>query len=151
MATSSTDADPVYVPSHEPEVIAARARVHYRGDDEKVSTARVAWIMRLGVKLESRYSKANELNAMIDMLGKQPSFVIGELAHIFVDSKAGWCFSVALRRPLNVTAMKITSLSLVDAAVRQVGGHNGFDFHVGRLWQGPSVMTIDPYWRDDPI
>src|SRR6266705_3363648 len=87
------------IPQHEPEIVAAIAAKHYRGDDEKVATTSIKLLTVAGVKIESRYQKAREFKLMRDMVLSLP-LPQGAVQSIFCDSKAGSCFSVVVRRDL---------------------------------------------------
>ncbi len=60
------------IPQHEPEIIAAAARKHWCGDDEKVATTSIEVLIVHDVQITSRYQKAHELELMRDMILAMP-------------------------------------------------------------------------------
>ncbi|HZC56024.1 MAG TPA: hypothetical protein VE396_08255 [Xanthobacteraceae bacterium] len=122
------------IPRHEPEVIKAGARLHF-GDDEKVATTSFESIAVNGVKLNSRYGKAHELELMRAFVLDLPESLCRLTATIFCDSKATNSFSITLRH-WTVERAKLIGRAIAESALARNGGHNG--------------ITLCPQDRRDP-
>jgi hypothetical protein len=139
------------VPRFEPEIVAARARRFWRGDDEKVATTAVPYIQICGALIESRYQKADELERMAAIFNLLPHRDHVEIARIWCDSKATHSYSVTLWKWEKNLAIAIGIL-LSDAAIRIAGGHNGI---VVAAENGSTFgdcdrsIDIDPWWDGD--
>ena len=146
--------NPEIIPQHEPEIIAAAARKHWRGDDEKVATTSIEVLIVHGVEITSRYKKAYEFELMRSMILALPVEQCRAVRSIFCDSKAGRCFSVVLRPdPWNEGLARAIGSLLQEVAVTYGGGHNGITvsaydgdslFGSQRLW-----VEFDPDWGDE--
>ncbi len=113
------------IPQHEPEIIAAAARKHWCGDDEKVATTSIDLLIVHGVKITSRYGKAHEFEVMRAMILAMP-LQQGPVQSIFCDSKVGSCFSVVLRRDYWSDLMaRVIANHFEKATIEFLGGHNG--------------------------
>jgi hypothetical protein len=135
------------IPQHEPEIVAAIAAKHYRGDDEKVATTSIKLLTVVGVKIESRYQKAREFELMRDMVLSLPlPLPQGAVQSIFCDSKAGSCFSVALRRDLwNTRLARTIGFHFEQAAFAYNGGHNGITVSADI---GDRSIEFSPNWGE---
>jgi hypothetical protein len=93
------------IPVFEPEVFAAaKARFHATHptrDDfdwaDKVPTTAVRELVIDGVKIGSRYQKANELQALSEIVSDLPPALRKNIKDVFFDSKGMW-ITVTLRR-----------------------------------------------------
>jgi hypothetical protein len=141
------------IPQHEPEIIAAIAAKHWRGDDEKVPTTSLEALTVHGVKIESRYRKAREFELMRAMVLTLTTLEREAVQSIFCDSKAGSCFSVILRRDLwNTRLARFIGDHFEKAAFAYNGGHNGITVSA---YDGDSLfgsqhlrVEFDPNWGD---
>jgi hypothetical protein len=87
--------EPRPIPRRSPEEIAADARSCH-GNDEKVATTPIKGLVVRGVRLQSRYGKAEEYEFMQDIiLAMGP--LAGLLKSFFCDSKSGYCYDGVLR------------------------------------------------------
>lgn len=122
-----------------PAEAVAAATVRKHGDSEKVATTSMARVTWWGITIESRYSKAAELEHMLDMAeGVTPS-LRGRIAKIFCDSKAGQSFEVLLIRSSPGQVEQI-GRELEAVCLSKAGGHNGIWLDAG------AKHTIDPNW-----
>jgi hypothetical protein len=108
------------IPRHEPELVESTARKHYRGDDEKVATTTVDLLIVDGIRITSRYRKADELEVMLAL----PSALCRQIHSMYCDSKVSKCFLVVLRHWDKFSAYTIGH-ELEIAAFECLGGHNG--------------------------
>jgi hypothetical protein len=76
----------VLAPRYEPEVVAAEARKHWRGDDEKAATTSKPSIEVDGVTITSRYGKAHEIERMGRMIEALAPRQRSAVASIFCNS-----------------------------------------------------------------
>jgi hypothetical protein len=122
-----------------PEEAIAAAIQKRRGDPEKVATTSLYSVTWWGITIQSRYSKADELELMLDMAqGVRPS-LRGRIAKIFCDSKAGCSFEVLLIRSTQDQIEQI-GRELEAVCIGKVGGHNG-------MWlDGGYKHTVHPNW-----
>jgi len=138
------------IPQHEPEIIAAAARKHWRGDEEKVATTSIEVLIVHGVEITSRYQKAYEFELMRDMILAMPR-PCGALKSIFCDSKASRCFSVVLRY-WDADLARAIGAHLEKAATAYGGGHNGISVSAdggekfGIFGDPHRSVYLDPYW-----
>src|SRR6185437_2692542 len=140
------------IPQHEPEIVAAAARNHRHGDDEKVPTTSITVLIVDGVEITSRYRKAHELELMRDMILALP-LAQRAVQSIFCDSKAGSCFSVVLRRHhWNARLARAIGDHFEKAALAYNGGHNGITVSA---YDGDSIfgsqrlrIEFNPNWGD---
>lgn len=118
-------------------IAAATAKRH--GDSEKVATTSVGSVSWWGITIQSRYSKADELEHMLDMAeGVNPNLP-GRIAKISCDSKAGHSFEVLLIRSTQDQVEQIGN-ELDAVCLTKQGGHNG-------IWlDGGAKHTVDPNW-----
>jgi hypothetical protein len=112
------------IPRFEPEQIAAEANARWRGDDEKVSTTSLKYVVFEGVVLSSRYDKAAEYETMLDMIEGVDPDLRGKVKSIFCDSKAGLCYAVELY-PCTTGEAKIIGDHLDRESINNSGWHNG--------------------------
>jgi hypothetical protein len=86
------------IPRHEREVVEATALRHYGGDTWKVSEVSFDFLIRGGIRIESRYGKVYEYETMAVMADALPWFVRPSVTSIFCDSKVGCnVFDIAAR------------------------------------------------------
>lgn len=93
------------------------------GDTEKVATTSLDGLTWLGVALNSRYNKAHEYEAMVDMVNGLESDV-EFVESIFCDSKAGCTYEVRLKHGDQSDAVRIGQ-QLDAIIVSKHSGHNG--------------------------
>jgi len=131
------------IPRHEPEIIAAIATRHHFGDDEKAPTTSLKALMVRGVKIESRYQKANEFELMRAMVLALPGPHREAVASIFCDSKAGYCFLVVLRQWSDRDARAIGNYFQHVLHSAPPYGHNGVTIFAEGQDQR---LELDPSW-----
>ena len=148
------------IPRHEPEIVAAGAARHY-GDDEKVPTTSLEILTVRGVKITSRYQKADELELMrAAILALPPPFHI-LVKSIWCDSKAGCCYSVVLREwsPSRTGLPDEAEIigSCLERTLRSMRpfGHNGISIAAdggkfcGEFGDPARSIYLNPNWGDD--
>jgi hypothetical protein len=142
------------IPRHEPEVIKAGAR-RYFGDDEKVATTLFKSLTVYGVKLNSRYEKANELELMRAFVLDLPAPLRLSVALIFCDSKCTNNFSVVLR-DWSVESAKLIGRTIEASALARNGGHNGISVRAQDRRDPENIfgdfalgaVDMEPAWND---
>jgi hypothetical protein len=138
------------IPRHAPEVIEALARKRYRGDDEKVPTTSIKELTVSGVQISSRYQKAHELELMREMILALPAGLAEVVQSIWCDSKANYCFSVALRYWDRSAAWAVGYYLETILRNARPFGHNGIDISADEKRFNPSIY-IDPNWGDEAL
>jgi hypothetical protein len=79
--------NPPIVPVREPEAIQADANRNWFGSKDKVPTTTLDVMTINGIKIESRYSKADEMQLMVDAIYAMPKLHAYCIARVFCDSK----------------------------------------------------------------
>jgi hypothetical protein len=131
------------VPLRDPEIILAEAQRRYRGCTDKVATTSLSGLVVCGVMLASRYSKADELEAMRTMVLELPAQLRAEVTEVWCDSKATHCYTVTVRR-WDVAKANAKRMDAAAAVVQ--GGHNGIEVRL--VVGGDQHLTVDPDWRE---
>jgi hypothetical protein len=135
------------IPQHEPEIIAAIAAKHWRGDDEKVPTTSLQALTLCGVKIESRYRKAHEFELMRAMVLALTTLEREAVQLISCDSKASYVFDVSVRRGAwDALLAGIIGRRLEAVAVARNSGHNGIRVFSER---DDCCVELDPNWLGD--
>lgn len=89
------------VPEYPAEKVREQADLKYRGDDEKVSTTPVQFIVYEGVRLESRYDKAEEYRRMMRLIAAIDVFDTNYrpmISGLYCDSKQCDAYTFLLRK-----------------------------------------------------
>jgi hypothetical protein len=134
------------IPRHEPEVIEAEARKNWRGNTEKVATTSLKSLDVHGVTISSRYEKADEMEAMVNMVDGVDPLHRRYIESIWCDSKAGFCYSVTLADCPEQIGFAIAHQ--LDMTCRERNeGHNGISIE----WNRGIDIDRDPWWpgQDD--
>jgi hypothetical protein len=84
------------IPMFEPAVIAAAAKKHWRGDDEKVATTSIRDLVIHGVEISSRYSNADELEVMAQIIERTEPAMRQRIKGVYSNSKVRWTLDVDL-------------------------------------------------------
>lgn len=113
----------IVIPRFKPEKIALEARKEWNGDDEKVPTTPLKYLVVDGVHLASRYNKAHEYEDMAAMVKGVDISLRPYIGSIVCDSKATSCYEVALK-PCSTKQAKLVSEQIKSAAIRKSGGFN---------------------------
>jgi hypothetical protein len=93
--------------------------------------------------ITSRYSKADELEAMRAMVLELPAQLLAEVTEVWCDSKATHCYTVTVRR---WDVAKAVAQRMDAAAGAARGGHNGIEVRL--VDSGDQHLTVDPDWRE---
>lgn len=134
----------IKVPRHEPEVVAAAARRHWNGDDEKVPTTSVRDLTVGGVHLSSRYDKASEYDLMALMASGLPEDLRAHVESIFCDSKATHAYTLEIK-PSGIDVATLIANIIEATCLDQTDGHNGI-----LLASGSEFIEIrDANWQSD--
>ena len=105
------------VPVFEPEVIAA--------GDEKAATTAIKMLTIAGVEIESRYGKADELQAVGNIIDQLCPAARAFIERVWINSKNGWVH-VTLRYR-DETAARIVAELVEKGFLQNSGGHSGID------------------------
>jgi hypothetical protein len=133
------------IPKYEPEFIAAEAKRLWHGDDEKVPTTSLQEVVFRGVRLDSRYQKAHEFEAMIAAASRFNAEEIAVINSIWCNSKAYSCYEVMLKRGVSEEWADIIRASFATHLIQTSGGYNGFD--VVDI-DGNELAFEDPCWPE---
>jgi hypothetical protein len=87
-----------HIPRRPPEEIAAEAAEYWRGDEWRVPTTTLDAVVFKGVKLTSRYNKADEHRVMVELVAALPKSMAARIKSIDHDTKNGGYY-VETRRP----------------------------------------------------
>ena len=117
-------------------------------DPDKIPDAPRDWVTYAGVKVESRYGKARELETMMAALDYLIDVGHGvaraQITKIWCDSKASACYTVTVRDLFALREDQWQCLSYAFQAVDY--GHNGIEIEA---LKGRDSVTIDPEWPDN--
>ena len=114
-------------PRHEPEVIRCIAAKKRHGNEEKVATTAAVLLIdhRIrGVRIESGYRKASELETLREMARSLPERWIGRVHSIFCDSRFGRMYTIDLTPWDTRLAYEIAKF-VEQIAIERDGGHDG--------------------------
>ena len=133
-------------------MIRAEAAKKWHGCDDKVATTSTQDFLFEGVKICSRYRKADEYELMVEMIAALPAKLRGFVQSIFCDSKATYTFSVTMRSWNQTWAQEIGQ-RLATVALAHNGGHNGIDVAAARdsgdiFGDRDRQIWLDPDWGD---
>lgn len=121
---------------------------YFRGDREKVATAKSPFVVVKGIEAHSRYQKEHELALMVEWIWALSPWVRPLVSSVFCDSKAQWTFTITCRQG-NPTKWHdwyaIAAETLDHVCVNRVGGHNGIYVNDHRARE---LYTLDPEWID---
>lgn len=135
------------IPRHEPEVVQAAATKRHFGNDERVPTTFFKSMMLRGVKIESRFRKADEFELMLRIIPNFTDRQCRTIKSIFCDSKAGAAFEIVIHRAKwdaeLVRSIRDTFLACV---FHYNGGCNGATIYGG---SDDRVLHLDPQWLGD--
>jgi hypothetical protein len=135
------------IPRHEPEVIQAIATKRHFGNDERVPTTFFKSMMLRGVKIESRFRKAEEFELMLRIV---PNFTDRQreaIESIFCDSKAGAAFQIVIHRSKwNAELARSIRDTFLACVTHYNGGCNGAMIYGG---SDDRLLQLDPYWLGD--
>ena len=114
------------IPQFEPEVIAAVANRHWRGNTEKVATTSIREWLVDQIAITSRYRKANELEIMAEMVEGISSNLKVFVESLYCDSKVSACYTITLRQCTKAQAQKIVN-EVEAVCFARDNGHNGIN------------------------
>jgi hypothetical protein len=136
---------PINIPTYEPEIIKAEAEKRWRGDDEKVASTAIQAVKYKGIKLESRYQKADEFEAMAAGVDALPMYCEARIKSVYCDSKATLCYIIKMAESDDWWLRQAGRCFERGLLTHPPGGHNGIfveDIH------GEQSIEICPSWDE---
>jgi hypothetical protein len=139
-------ARPTFIPRHEPEVVLANAR-QWDGDISRAATTSIASLSVNGIRLTSRYQRADAFEALVEMAESLPPYVAFDVDALHCDGGAGWVFEAVLGDWRIDLAGTVAAL-LETVSVVQRGGHDGIRVVASpRLGLGAS-LNVGSRWDE---
>jgi len=135
------------IPKHEPEVIQAIAAKCHFGNDERVPTTFFQSMQLRGVKIESRFRKADEFELMLRIVPNFTDQQCEAIESIFCDSKAGAAFEIVIHRSKwNAELARSIRDTFLACVMNYNGGCNGATIYGG---SDDRLLHLDPQWLGD--
>jgi hypothetical protein len=130
----------ILIPEYPRQRVQDEANRCRRGDDEKIPTTPLKFFNYRGVKLLSRYQKAQDYREMVRLLDALHDGAREMVEEVFCDTQACACYTVKLR-PQYPKDLALLFVMEIEEAAKSTSGHNGIQVE----WRSQSFW-INPDW-----
>ncbi len=139
-------ARPTFIPKHEPEVVLANAR-QWGGDLSRAATTSITSLDVNGIRLTSRYRRADALEALVEMAESLPPYVAFDVDALHCEGGEGWVFEAELGDWRMDLAGTVAAL-METVSVVQRGGHDGIRVLPSRKLALSASLNVGARWDE---